>query len=70
MGVRAMGSGMISFGLVTIPVKLYSASQSSESISFNLLHGKCEFSGVIWRVIMKVLTGLISTRKKAGKVQE
>jgi len=41
MGVRAMGSGMISFGLVTIPVKLFSASQSSESISFNLLHGKC-----------------------------
>lgn len=41
MGVRAMGTGMISFGLVTIPVKLYSAGQSSESISFNLLHGKC-----------------------------
>ncbi|HVT04433.1 MAG TPA: Ku protein [Thermoanaerobaculia bacterium] len=41
MGVRAMGTGMISFGLVTIPVKLYSASQTSESISFNLLHQKC-----------------------------
>jgi DNA end-binding protein Ku len=32
---------MISFGLVTIPVKVYSAARSSESISFNLLHKDC-----------------------------
>ena len=37
----AMGSGTISFGLVTIPVKVYSANKPSESISFNLLHEKC-----------------------------
>src|SRR6201987_4454022 len=30
----------ISFGLVAIPVKLYSATQSSSAISFNLLHRK------------------------------
>jgi DNA end-binding protein Ku len=36
-----MGSGTISFGLVTVPVKLYSAAESTAAISFNLLHGKC-----------------------------
>jgi len=36
-----MASGTISFGLVSIPVKLYSATQASAAISFNLLHAKC-----------------------------
>ena len=40
MPPRAVGSGAISFGLVSIPVKLYTAA-SSESPSFNLLHAKC-----------------------------
>ncbi|HVR01097.1 MAG TPA: Ku protein, partial [Polyangia bacterium] len=31
----------ISFGLVSIPVKLYSATQPSAGVSFHLLHGKC-----------------------------
>jgi DNA end-binding protein Ku len=39
--MRPIGGGTISFGLVSIPVKLYSAAQSSAAISFNLLHGKC-----------------------------
>ncbi|MBL8918511.1 MAG: Ku protein [Myxococcaceae bacterium] len=38
MAARASGSGTISFGLVNIPVKLYSASDSSGKISFNQLH--------------------------------
>jgi DNA end-binding protein Ku len=38
---RAISTGTISFGLVSIPVKLYSATQPSAGISFNLLHGKC-----------------------------
>jgi DNA end-binding protein Ku len=38
---RAISTGTISFGLVSIPVKLYSATQSSAGVSFNLLHGKC-----------------------------
>lgn len=38
---HAIGSATISFGLVSIPVKLHSATQSSEHISFNLLHGSC-----------------------------
>jgi DNA end-binding protein Ku len=36
-----MATGTISFGLVTIPVRLYPAVQPAASISFNLLHGKC-----------------------------
>jgi DNA end-binding protein Ku len=31
----------VSFGLVSIPVKLYSATQASNAISFNLLHKTC-----------------------------
>jgi DNA end-binding protein Ku len=31
----------ISFGLVAIPVKLYSATEASRGISFNLLHSTC-----------------------------
>lgn len=41
MAVRPVGTGTISFGLVTIPVKVYSANKSSEQISFNLLHEAC-----------------------------
>jgi len=41
MSARALGTANISFGLVSIPVKLYSASNASASISFNLLHAKC-----------------------------
>jgi len=36
-----MGSATISFGLVSIPVKLFSTGQASESISFRMLHKKC-----------------------------
>ncbi len=41
MAARSIGSLTISFGLVAIPVKLYSATQSSSAISFNLLHKDC-----------------------------
>lgn len=40
MAARSIGSGTISFGLVSIPVKLYPAT-SSRGVSFNLLHKKC-----------------------------
>ena len=42
MAARAIASGTISFGLVSIPVKLYSTSESSAGVSFNLLHAKCK----------------------------
>jgi DNA end-binding protein Ku len=38
---RAIAGGTISFGLVSIPVKLYSATQASSGVSFNMLHAKC-----------------------------
>jgi DNA end-binding protein Ku len=41
MAARSIGSLTISFGLVAIPVKLYSATQSTNAISFNLLHKGC-----------------------------
>ena len=37
---RSIASLTISFGLVAIPVKLYSATVSSERIAFNLLRQK------------------------------
>src|SRR5436305_9097769 len=38
MAPRSIGSLTVSFGLVAIPVKLYTATQSASAISFNLLH--------------------------------
>lgn len=40
MSARAISTGTISFGLVSIPVKLYTAA-SSEQVRFNMLHDKC-----------------------------
>ena len=41
MPARAIGTATISFGLVSVPVNLYSSSESKSNISFNLLHKKC-----------------------------
>jgi DNA end-binding protein Ku len=40
MAPRPVATGTISFGLVSIPVRLYSATQPASAISFNLLHEK------------------------------
>jgi len=37
MAARATGSGVISFGMVSIPVKLYSTVDTTKSIRFNML---------------------------------
>lgn len=37
MAARATGSGVISFGMVSIPVKLFSTTDSSKSVRFNML---------------------------------
>ncbi len=37
---RSIGSATVSFGLVAIPIKLYTATDSKGSFSFNLLHKK------------------------------
>src|SRR5512143_1142336 len=41
MAARSIATLTVSFGLVAIPVKLYSATESSRAISFNLLHKTC-----------------------------
>jgi DNA end-binding protein Ku len=41
MAARSIASLTVSFGLVSIPVKLYSATEASKTISFNLLHKTC-----------------------------
>ena len=41
MAPRAIASLTVSFGLVSIPVKLFSATETSHAISFNLLHKTC-----------------------------
>jgi DNA end-binding protein Ku len=41
MPARSIASINISFGLVSIPVNLYSATESSSGIHFNLLHATC-----------------------------
>ena len=41
MAARALASVTVTFGMVSIPVKLYTATQAQASVSFNLLHNKC-----------------------------
>ena len=40
--MRPTATATISFGMVSIPVKLFSATETKASISFNLLHEKCK----------------------------
>jgi DNA end-binding protein Ku len=41
MTARAIASGTISFGLVTIPIKLYSTGEAAAGIHFNMVHREC-----------------------------
>jgi DNA end-binding protein Ku len=41
MTARSIGSATISFGLVSVPVNLFSSSESSGALSFNMIHTKC-----------------------------
>jgi DNA end-binding protein Ku len=41
MPARSIASATISFGLVSVPVNLFSSSESSASLSFNMLHARC-----------------------------
>ena len=40
MAAHSIGSGTLSFGLVSIPVRMFTAA-SGAGVSFNLLHAKC-----------------------------
>jgi DNA end-binding protein Ku len=41
MPARSIGTATISFGLVSVPVSIFSSSESKASVSFNMLHKKC-----------------------------
>src|SRR5437773_10115917 len=41
MAARSIATLTVSFGMVSIPVNLYSAAEASRAISFNLLHKAC-----------------------------
>src|SRR3954468_3071880 len=41
MPARSLANATISFGLVSVPVNLYSSAESKTSVSFNMLHKKC-----------------------------
>ncbi|HEX9630945.1 MAG TPA: Ku protein [Gemmatimonadales bacterium] len=41
MSARPIGSATLSFGLVSVPIQLYSSSESRATISFNWLHKEC-----------------------------
>jgi DNA end-binding protein Ku len=41
MAARSIATLTVSFGLVSIPVRLFSATEASKAISFNLLHKAC-----------------------------
>src|SRR5438045_9499202 len=41
MPARSIASATISFGLVSVPVNLYSSAESKTPVSFNMLHKKC-----------------------------
>ena len=41
MPARSISSATISFGLVSVPVNLFSSSESAAAVSFNMLHATC-----------------------------
>ena len=41
MSARAIGTATVSFGLVSVPVKLYSAGDTTAALSFNWIHKEC-----------------------------
>jgi DNA end-binding protein Ku len=41
MPARSIGTATISFGLVSVPIHIYSAGESTGSISFNMVHKDC-----------------------------
>src|SRR6476659_8628704 len=41
MAARSIATATISFGLVSVPVNVYSSAESKASVSFNMLHKKC-----------------------------
>ena len=56
---RAMWKGAIQFGLVTIPIKLYVATESRAGVSFNMLHAE-DLSRIQMKIFCPVEEEVIS----------
>lgn len=41
MPARSIGTATVSFGLVSIPIKLYTSTETGGDVSFNMLHAAC-----------------------------
>jgi DNA end-binding protein Ku len=41
MAARAIGSGTVSFGLVSIPVKIFTTNKTTSHVSFKMVHASC-----------------------------
>jgi DNA end-binding protein Ku len=41
MSARAIGTATVSFGLVSVPIKLYSTGDTTAAVSFNWIHKDC-----------------------------
>jgi DNA end-binding protein Ku len=41
MSARAIGTATVSFGLVSVPVKMYSTGDTTAAVSFNWIHKEC-----------------------------
>jgi DNA end-binding protein Ku len=67
MAARAISSGTISFGLVSIPVKLFTAT-ASQQVHFNMLHGGT--SGRVKQQYVLAGTGEVVNRKEMVKGYE
>jgi DNA end-binding protein Ku len=67
MAARAIASGTISFGLVSIPVKLFTAT-SSQQVHFNMLHGPT--SGRVKQQYVLASGGEVVSRKDLVKGYE
>lgn len=67
MAARAIASGTISFGLVSIPVKLFTAT-ASQQVRFNMLHA--ETKGRVKQQYVLASTGEVVDRKSMAKGYE
>lgn len=68
MTARSIGHATIMFGVVAVPIKLYSTSETSDGVSFNLLHA--EDKSRLEQVFRCKTCGEIVEREKAIKGYE
>ena len=68
MPARALSSGIVSFGLVSIPVKLYSAAESSPSLRFHMVNR--DTGARIKQPLVDASSGEVVPQSQVGKGYE